>query len=85
MKGSSNGGGLAPSGPFYLICSLRSTPMNKDFLLLCLIDLINYLRVDMFASVDSSLSEVLRSVEDELDEELECRLLNELTRVKPRS
>ena len=37
----------------------------------------------MFASVDSSLS-VLRSVEDELDEELECRL-NELTRVKPRS
>ena len=59
--------------------------MKIDFLLLCLVDLINYLRVDMFASVDSSLSEVLRSVEDELDEELECRLLNELTRVKPRS
>ena len=74
-----------PGGPFYLICGLRSTPLKIDFLLLCLIDLINYLRVDMFASVDSSLSEVLRSVEDELDEELECRLLNELTRVKPRS
>jgi len=37
----------------------------------------------MFAKV-SSLS-VLRSVEDELDEELEFRLEEDLTRVKPRS
>ena len=41
--------------------------------------------VGMFAKVDSSFS-VLKSVEDELDDELECRLDEEkLTRVSPRS
>ncbi len=40
--------------------------------------------VDMFAKVDSSLS-VFKSVEDELDDELEFRLDGELTRVNPRS